>query len=96
MTAFDNGVTIDASAPIEMNHGGPAFPCDRIQTGSHVVCSTGISIRDYFAAKAMPSLIKTFSFGDADPIEYADGIAKGCYEIADAMLRARNTNQGEN
>lgn len=89
MTTFDNGVTIDASAPIEMNHGGPAFPCDRIQTGSHVVCSTGISIRDYFAAKALHSMCELYSFGEAEPIDYSAEIAKNCYQIADSMLKAR-------
>ncbi len=87
MTTFDNGVTIDASAPIEMNHGGPAFPCDRIQTGSHVVCSTGISIRDYFAAKAMQGLLAQFQgcANGCDPAHHA----KWSYEMADAMMKER-------
>ncbi len=96
MTTFDNGVTIDASAPIEMNHGGPAFPCDRIQTGSRVVCSTGISIRDYFAAKAMQALIASRHHDYENGWYDEEIVAANAYYMADAMLKARNTNQGEN
>lgn len=70
--------------------GGPAFPCDNVYTGNgEFHNSQGMTLRDYFAAKALPSVIDTFAFGNANPTDYAQGIAEGCYEIADAMLRAR-------
>jgi len=33
---------------MDKNTGGPAFPCE---------CSAGMTLRDYFAAKAMQALI---------------------------------------
>ena len=68
--------------------GGPAFPIDRIAVNKEFG-SSGMTLRDYFAAKALPSVIDTFAFGNADPTDYAEGIAEGCYEIADAMLKVK-------
>lgn len=62
------------SAPI--NDGGSAFPHET----SHGYDS-GMSIRDYFAGKAIEALIVR-GWG----LEAASGKA---YEIADAMLKAR-------
>ena len=56
----------------------------------------GMELRDYFAAKAMQGLIdgKTwFPYGDSE-VTYKD--AARCYEIADAMMRARNNMGVEN
>ena len=61
--------------------GGPAFPYFG-HTGWSTNC--GMTLRDYFAAKAMQAWI---SRGD-DSGE--NGIAKWAYEMADAMLKARN------
>jgi hypothetical protein len=63
--------------------GGPAFP---INVDSQIVC-LGITARDYFAAKAMQGAISG-SASRADKFLYAEcaGLA---YEMADAMLRAR-------
>jgi hypothetical protein len=57
--------------------GGPAFPLDTD------CCDVGMTLRDYFAAKAM----------QADLVGY-DGemwarVAKQAYEMADAMLKER-------
>ena len=72
--------------------GGPAFPFPAYTypNGEINHGEGGMTLRDYFAAKAMPTVIDTFAFGNADPTRYASGIADGCYEIADAMLKARN------
>lgn len=68
------------------NDGGPAFPLSSV--------SLGMSLRDYFAAKAMQALIA----GDADytsdadagaPMESWGDFAAGAYQIADEMLKAR-------
>jgi hypothetical protein len=60
------------------NTGGPAFPL-------HPVCmkgQEGMTLRDYFAAKALVSLATYEEY----PPERA---AKYAYEYADAMLKAR-------
>jgi hypothetical protein len=54
--------------------GGPAFP-------SPYDDDEGMTLRDYFAAKAMQSVLplcKTYPYA-----------AQECYAIADAMLKAR-------
>jgi hypothetical protein len=56
-----------------MNNGGPAFP-----TGT---AFQGMTLRDYFAAKAMQSL----TANSTNPKE----IAQAAYIVADAMLEAR-------
>ena len=60
------------------NTGGPAFPA-AVVFHDQVVYEDGMNLRDYFAAKAMP-LCPLRSHSDA---------ARWCYQIADAMLKAR-------
>lgn len=48
----------------------------------------GMSIRDYFAAKAMSAYIPMWT--DAAPDYHAYDIAKFAYRIADAMLAERS------
>jgi hypothetical protein len=53
---------------------------------------TDLSLRDYFAAKAMTSLIDNFLRNDLhleDPIDWMEGLAGDTYLMADAMLKAR-------
>ena len=78
-----------------INDGGPAFPVWELN-GKDLSEMTGfgMSLRDYFAAKAMQGLL--FAPGaysaDADtsaPMATWDDFAAGAYEMADAMLRAR-------
>jgi len=56
--------------------GGPAFPAFKEQ-------SDGMTLRDYFAAKAMQGFL---AFGVNAP---ANVFATKAYEMADAMLEAR-------
>lgn len=72
--------------------GGPAFPveCDwsgeephSIQTGNQQGYATGLTMRDYFAAKAMQGFTVAF------PDWTHDETAKAAYGQADAMLEAR-------
>lgn len=70
--------------------GGPAFPVVGYKqsggTGVSVMEITGgMSLRDYFAAKAMQGMA-AHPESDKWP---ADGIAKAAYQQADAMLAAR-------
>jgi hypothetical protein len=67
----------------DTNTGGPAFP-----TPAHNLQNDGMTLRDYFAAKAM--LI--FFQGPDDANDYLhspEDIANWCYIMADAMLKAR-------
>ena len=69
------------------NTGGPAFPCDRILQEGQVICSDGMTLRDYFAAKAMQGI--TPSFANANILNVAEVISDKAYALADAMLKAR-------
>jgi hypothetical protein len=78
------------------NTGGPAFPA-HFYDGR----STGMTLRDYFAAKVLPELYADYArevredggqvdVGDPnDPGVSSELIALECYAIADAMLIAR-------
>lgn len=61
----------------------PAFPVD--SAAEHQYC--GMTLRDYFAAKAMQAAISS-SDRDFDDMGGAD-IAAYSYSLADAMLAAR-------
>lgn len=61
--------------------GGPAFPRDHAHDGHN-----GMTLRDYFAAKAMQGNISSMVEGqEFDP---AMG-AEWSYKVADAMIKAR-------
>ena len=69
--------------------GGPAFPTTK---ESHLmVCSEGMTLRDYFAAKAVvgmfyPAVVACLEHDhDLD----CDKIAEFCYKMADAMIEER-------
>jgi len=47
----------------------------------------GVSLRDYFAAHALPALLASFYRGDN--WEDFDDVAATCYRVVDAMLKAR-------
>lgn len=63
--------------------GGPAFPA----TEEHGCNSgwSGMDLRDYFAAKAMQGMYAAHKFPSGIIID----TAKEAYEMADAMLKAR-------
>lgn len=65
----------------KINDGGPVFPCE-IET-----TSKGISLRDYFATKAIEGAAS--GDGGLPDSSYCQLIAKRAYELADAMLKAR-------
>jgi hypothetical protein len=66
--------------------GGPAFPTEVVTTNDGWT-HTGMTLRDYFAAKAMQGLIHHFDFGTFrdDPMR----VAWWAYDAADAMMKAR-------
>lgn len=90
----------------EIETGGPAFPCETPLTNEgDVLVNPGMTLRDYFAAKALPAAFKYVALIEDDetgkPYGFhfnADGsnISSDCnmtadcaYEMADAMLIAR-------
>jgi hypothetical protein len=86
----------------EKNDGGPAFAQEvelrfRVEQEpafpSHgsmgEVTWEGMTLRDYFAAKAMQAFVSREKSG-MDESTYDETFSKWSYEIADAMLRARD------
>ena len=63
--------------------GGPAFPF--AGEAGHSLNDSGMTLRDYFAAKAMAALVRVTS---NIPVTAADA-----YAMADAMLAAREAKQ---
>lgn len=61
--------------------GGPAFPCLDSNANGH----EGLTIRDYFAAKAMQGMVSTENWNG-----HIKNTAIDAYQIADAMLKERN------
>ena len=86
------------------NNGGPAFPVPNLEFDSEF---NGMTLRDYFAAKAMASIISNTTWFDAitetaskalhveGGVELSLEVKKMCadhaYGFADAMLKARET-----
>lgn len=63
--------------------GGAAFPQNNHKS---TMSGQGMTLRDYFAAKAMQAII------EADGVQYASATevhAKWAYDQADAMIKAR-------
>lgn len=85
----------------KVSDGGAAFPGEHIEEvknemgyGTKKVYEKGISMRDYFAAKAMQSCYSEFMRGLANneyacPPDWQIGVALDSYAMADAMLKAR-------
>ena len=71
--------------------GGKAFPgikkTEATRLGEFDRTEEGMTLRDYFAAKAMQGWLA--SYGPDDGAPKAETTARMAYEFADAMLRAR-------
>jgi len=61
----------------------PAFPCE----WAKVHHTPGMTLRDYFAAKAMTS---TLTGGNTAAKESIENMATHAYRLADAMMEVRN------
>lgn len=72
--------------------GGPAFPGGSFPEHPHA--PNGMTLRDYFAAKAMQGLV---SACDSEGTWTGEGFgtAEQAYAMADAMLIARDTDTTE-
>ncbi len=66
--------------------GGPAFPiperAGEMWEGGY---PDGLTIRDYFAAQALAGFLSSPNLNR----DRGDGLARACYIVADAMLKAR-------
>lgn len=77
------------------NNGGPAFPSAPEADKIYNRINSGMTLRDYFAAKAMPALYRDFwddfrsGVNCRVPEDWKMGIAIDSYAMADAMLKAR-------
>jgi len=69
----------------------PAFPYSGVRYTRDGVdqSTTGMSLRDYFAAKAMQVCPEMDAYNMKDNEGRCNFIARKSYEIADAMLRER-------
>jgi len=67
---------------MEKETGGPAFPF--IDSASPLEHS-GMTLRDYFAAKAMQGIVSR----EVSDMKWINTYATNAYKMADAMLKAR-------
>ncbi len=77
---------------MSINDGGPAYPLPVSDT----FCASraksgygGMSLRDYFAAQAMPELLRAALYNTDQTHLNTAIVAADAYSMADAMLRAR-------
>lgn len=80
--------------------GGTAFPqsgvvklSGTLETSSSLLGGSGMSLRDYFAAKAMQGTIRRwdgYPFGGGQNSPQYKELAEEAYLIADAMVEERN------
>jgi hypothetical protein len=68
------------------NTGGPAFPVLIVDRPKELAHFNGMTLRDYFAAKAMQGM---FDYWHENPNLEFEHIASCSYDMADAMLKAR-------
>ena len=64
----------------------PAFPC---HPGIENPLYDGMTLRDYFAAKAMEGILASNTEHEHEDAHIFDAIAEAAYKQADAMLKAR-------
>ncbi|EOI6425074.1 hypothetical protein ACMU9U_001962 [Yersinia enterocolitica] len=72
----------------EIKTGGPAFPFVPGE-GSALYESEGMTLHDYFSAKAMAALIHRYADVNIDDLEVLEEIAIRASNMADAMIKAR-------
>jgi hypothetical protein len=71
----------------------PAFPVFPETGGGHAAAFQGMTLRDYFAAKALAIMWDAYDKGycgmeDSDKLNIKM-VSEGAYQLADAMLKAR-------
>ena len=71
------------------NTGGPAFPGVDYLSQHGKKNPEGMTLRDYFAAKAMQGMLSGKLINTKTAV-----IAQDCYAMADAMLKQREVSNG--
>lgn len=83
------------------DNGGPAFPIHPDSPSGHIEALGGMTLRDYFAAKAMAALVMEppWSEGGTASVhvwsegfhgtDHLDRFAFAAYKMADSMLKER-------
>lgn len=66
--------------------GGSAFPIPATELHG---TATGMNLRDYLAAKAMNGILSNSAMIDTSTDQTLEWVAKNAYQMADAMLKAR-------
>jgi hypothetical protein len=84
---------IKDGGPYPNGDGGPAFPVANDSEKFYNCFKTGMTLRDYFAAKAMSDVMRQWrdtrdEDGSAFDID-CPLMAEDCYMMADAMIEAR-------
>lgn len=70
--------------------GGPAFLRSTAEDGGWKDAPVGVSLRDYFAGQALAGALAAVADKSWGPESWTDSkLAQHCYEMADAMLKAR-------
>lgn len=72
--------------------GGPAFPTDHSRDSEYTNIQGGMTLRDYFAAKALPSVIDAYlaANGNGCAADHAlRNVPALAYKYADAMIAER-------
>jgi hypothetical protein len=86
-----------------MNDGGPAFPVPNyvnVDGDTFESEPSGMSLRDWFAGQALagmlagPDMKNNLLLGNPDGRELEAWMAEQSYEYADAMLKAREKDNG--
>lgn len=76
----------------DIKDGGRAFPwCGDLNETPFI--SLGMTLRDYFAAKALQGLLACATADESGPedLNWTRYLSELAYEYADAMLRARES-----
>lgn len=68
-----------------INDGGPAFPTPGLQDDESF---NGMSLRQHYAGKALQGYLASM---DTSIVFDKDGLARDCFEMADAMLAAQDS-----
>lgn len=70
----------------EINDGGPAFP---VQGSPKYDDRNGLSLRDWFAGRALAGLLAFPGTLEGNSTKFADVASTTAYKMADAMIKER-------
>ncbi|EPG6435673.1 hypothetical protein WI984_002082 [Klebsiella aerogenes] len=73
------------------DNGGPAFPCSASDGCGSSIERAGMTLRDYFAAKAMQGILANPGQLDVITESAILWVTADSYRVADAMLKARES-----